>query len=85
MMQEKAIAEEKTRYGLLEAREGLKSKNPVERLKAAGGDPRNDWGGKLPNDPKLFKNGKFYVNNEGTLVKVEIDEKTKLPRLIEFN
>jgi hypothetical protein len=85
MMQEKAIAEEKTRYGLLEAREGLKSKDPIERLKALGGDPRNDWGGSLPSDPKLYKAGKFYLNKEGKLVKVEIDEKTKLPRIIEFS
>jgi len=85
MMQEKAIAEEKTRYGLLEAREGLKSKDPIERLKALGGDPRNDWGGSLPSDAKLYKAGKFYLNKEGKLVKVEIDEKTKLPRIIEFS
>jgi hypothetical protein len=81
MMQEKAIAEEKTRYGLL--KEG-KSKDPIERLKALGIDPNQSWAGKLPNDPKLFKNGKFYVDNEGNLVKVEIDEKTKLPILVNF-
>jgi hypothetical protein len=85
MMQEKAIAEEKTRYGLLEAREGYKSKDPLERLKALGIDPNISFGGILPDNPKLLKSGKFYVDKEGKLVKVEIDEKTKLPSLINFS
>jgi len=84
MMQEKAIAEEKTRYGLLEAREGLKSKDPIERLKALGGDPSISFEGTLPDNPKLLKPGKFYVDKQGKLVKIAIDEKTKLPYPINF-
>ena len=84
MMQEKAIAEEKTRYGYLEAREGLKSKDPIERLKAIGGDPSISFEGTLPDNPKLLKPGKFYVDKQGKLVKIVIDEKTKLPYPINF-
>jgi hypothetical protein len=84
MLQEKAIAEEKTRYGLLEARDGLKSKDPIERLKALGGDPSISFEGTLPDNPKLLKPGKFYVDKQGKLVKIAIDEKTKLPYPINF-
>jgi hypothetical protein len=84
MMQEKAIAEEKTRYGYLEAREGFKSKDPIERLKALGGDPSISFEGTLPDNPKLLKPGKFYVDKQGKLVKIAIDEKTKLPYPINF-
>jgi len=84
MMQEKAIAEEKTRYGLLEAKEGLKSKDPLERLKALGGDPSTSWGGKLPDETKLIKPGFYYVDSQGRLVKAVKDEKTKTISLVNY-
>jgi len=84
MMQEKAIAEEKTRYGLLEAKEGFKSKNPVERLKALGGDPSISWGGPLPSKKELIKPGLFYQDSQGRLIKAVKDEQTKLINLIPY-
>lgn len=84
MMQEKAIAEEKTRYGLLEAREGLKAKDPLERLKALGGDPSTSWGGDLPSDTKLLESGKFYKDAQGRLLKAVQDQKTKTFSLINY-
>jgi len=91
MLQEKAIAEEKTRYGLLEAREGFKSKSPTERLKALGGDPSTSWGGKIPLNKKgeieleSLKPNFFYQTPDGRLVKAVKDDKTKLIRLVDYD
>jgi len=84
MLQEKAIAEEKTRYGLLEAREGYKSKDPLERLKALGGDPSTSWGGDLPSKTELLESGKFYKDAQGRLLKAVQDQKTKTFSLINY-
>ena len=91
MLQEKAIAEEKTRYGLLEAREGFKSKSPTERLKALGGDPSTSWGGKIPLNKKgeieleSLKPNFFYQTPDGRLVKAVKVDKTKLIRLVDYD
>jgi hypothetical protein len=81
MLQEKAIAEEKTRYGIMEAKEGYKSKNPLERLKSYGIDPNLSFEGPLP-DRKLWESGKIYIDSNGKLVKAKKNETTKIINLI---
>ena len=82
MLQEKAIAEEKTRYGLLEAKEGFKSKNPLERLKSYGIDAAMSFEGPLPSDKKLWESGKVYIDGDGRLMKAKKNETTKIIGLI---
>jgi hypothetical protein len=82
MLQEKAIAEEKTRYGIMEAKEGYKSKNPLERLKSYGIDPNLSFEGPLPSDKKLWESGKIYIDSNGRLLKAKKNETTKIINLI---
>jgi len=82
MMQEKAIAEEKTRYGVLEAREGFKSKNPIERLVAYKFDPSQVFEGPVPADQRLWKVGKVYIDSAGKLGIGKKDEITKLVKIV---
>jgi hypothetical protein len=84
ILREKSIAEEKARYGYLEAQQGYKSKSVLDKLVKLGA--QDNFGGVIKNKDELEKAipGKFYADTEGTLYKITLDPTSKQKRIVSY-
>ena len=84
ILKEKSIAEEKARYGYLEAQQGYKSKSVLDKLVKLGA--QDNFGGVIKNKDELEKAipGKFYADTEGTLYKITLDPTSKQKRIVSY-
>lgn len=84
ILKEKSIAEEKVRYGYLEAQQGYKSKSVLDKLVKLGA--QDNFGGVIKNKDELEKAipGKFYADTEGTLYKITLDPTSKQKRIVSY-
>jgi len=85
ILKEKSIAEEKARYGYLEAQQGYKGKSVLDKLIKLGA--QDNYGGLIKTKEELEKAtpGKYYSDTEGTLYKVILDPTTKRNKPITYS
>jgi len=85
ILKEKSIAEEKARYGYLEAQQGYKGKSIIDKLVKLGA--QDNFGGIIKTKEELEKAtpGKYYADTEGTIYKIVLDPTTKRNKTITYS
>lgn len=85
ILKEKSIAEEKARYGYLEAQQGYKGKSIIDKLVKLGA--QDNYGGIIKTKEELEKAtpGKYYADTEGTIYKIVLDPTTKRNKTITYS